>query len=193
MKGLSQSQRELNDIRTYCLTFCQTLTTLNHKFTINLSLGKDVTFNFCNKEPEHGTWKQNKKLTPCQERRRLKRRENFLQRKSNEATEKVTEKVTEEIAEAKKAGLEESCDEPTTEPLKAPVLECDQCDYIASGKASLSRHVTIRHKYIPQIDGQIDGDKTIDSASHEEVGKIQCKLCPPGLGISPEYSQHIYE
>ena len=56
-----------------CLAFCQGLVESNTKFSLNLSLGKDV-FNFNNKELNESSWKKKKK-SPSQLRREKRRKD----------------------------------------------------------------------------------------------------------------------
>ena len=65
-----------------CLAFCQTLASFKHKFTFNLSIGKD-TFNFDLKELSTSSYMVKKK-TPSQLRREARRREQFCKKRQSE-------------------------------------------------------------------------------------------------------------
>ena len=56
-----------------CLNFCNGLVKSNKQVSFNLSLGKDINFNFQYKEPANGSWTRKKK-SPSQMRREAKRK-----------------------------------------------------------------------------------------------------------------------
>ena len=92
----------------------------NTKFSLNLSLGKDI-FNFNNKELDESSWKKNKK-SPSQlwrEKRRKDERE-----KTKEDTEEVSEKSDSNTISFK----------------------CDYCDANFKSEKGLKIHVGKAHK-----------------------------------------------
>ena len=72
-----------------CLNFCHGLVKSNKQFSFRLSLGKEVSFNFENKELVNSSWNKKKK-SPSQLRRESKRR---IEREQAKVTETVTEEA----------------------------------------------------------------------------------------------------
>ena len=102
-----------------CLVFCQELVMSNHKFSFNISIGKD-NFNFDNKELVSSSWK--KKKSPSQVRREAKRRE----------TRKITQEATEKVS-AK--SLSDNLD-----------YKCPQCELSFKTEKGLNIHIGKAHK-----------------------------------------------
>ena len=73
-----------------CLNFCDGLVKSNRQFSFSLSFGKDISFNFQNKEPVKSSCYRKKK-SPSQVRREAKR-------KNDREQPKTTERVTENIS-----------------------------------------------------------------------------------------------
>ena len=111
-----------------CLALCQALAQSGHKFTLNISLGKDKLF-FCSKELA-SSWQVKKKAkSPSQLRREERRR---VKRQN-----KVAEEVTEETAVAE----EERNTGKVTEK-----GACDQCDFKTTTETALKQHKTKKHE-----------------------------------------------
>ena len=87
-----------------CLNFCNGLVKSNKQFSFKLSMGKEVSLNFENKEPVNSSWNKKKK-SPSQLRRENKRR---MERKQAEDTEIVTEEANihffNEVSEEEETG-----------------------------------------------------------------------------------------
>ena len=123
-----------------CLEFCKTLAMSNHKFSFHISIGND-RFNFSNKEQVQSSWQ--KKKSPSQVRREMRRKEDHQRQK---ATEKVTDnddkqsnlnKVTEKVTDANVTHT------------------CDQCEFESISDRGLRQHIRKKHQ-IAQVDGAFD-------------------------------------
>jgi hypothetical protein len=157
-----------------CLAFCHELSSSSHKFTFQFSMADGSTFKYCNKEPVYGSKKQNKKFSPCQERRQKKRREDFLQKKAAEkAVENAAEKVTDSEKTHKKKA-DKSVAENVTK------FSCDLCEYTCSRKSALNEHTSENHKTIPQLDGESGcTEATLCNQFHWSTpgGQCQAETC----------------
>ena len=121
-----------------CLAFCQALTQSDHKFTLNLSIGKDKLF-FSNKELTSSC--KMKKKSPSQLRREERRKRERQSKVAEEVTDASKEKVTEKVAETD-ATAEEA--DVSTAPA------CDQCEYKATSERGLSQHTRMKHRGLKQ-------------------------------------------
>ena len=113
-----------------CLDFCNGLVKSNKQFSFNLSLGKDIKFNFQHKEPANGSWIRKKK-SPGQLRREAKR-------KSERDKAKVAEIVTEN---AEALPSKEVSDAEETEQVK-----CKHCDQTFKSEKGLTIHIGKSHR-----------------------------------------------
>ena len=118
-----------------CLAFCQALVQSDHKFTLNLSIGKDKLF-FSNKELT-SSCQVKKKKSPSQlrreDRRKRKRQSKVAEEVTDTGKEKVTEKEAETSATAEKADMSNA-------------LACDQCEYKATTEKGLRQHTRMKHR-----------------------------------------------
>ena len=103
-----------------CLAFCQGLVNSNHHFTFSLKLGKDLNFEFQNKELVHSSCTRKKK-SPSQLRRENRRRES---RKSADVSPEVAVKSLPDV------------------------FKCDQCETSFDSEKWLNIHVGKIHKKI---------------------------------------------
>ena len=122
-----------------CLAFCQALTQSDHKFTLNLSIGKDKLF-FSNKELT-SSCQVKKKKSPSQLRREDRRKRERQSKVAEEVTDNGKEKVTEKEAET--SGAAEKVDVSI-----APA--CDQCEYKATTEKGLRQHTRMKHRALVQ-------------------------------------------
>ena len=116
-----------------CLAFCQALSSSNHKFTLNLSIGKD-NFNFCNKELAISSSACKKRKSPSQLRREQKRK---LERNAKQQFE-ATERVTDMPAKSKNYVVSES--------EEANIYDCSKCEMNFKTEKGLNIHVGKAHK-----------------------------------------------
>ena len=84
------STGDLSPMALKCMEFCQALTSQGAKFSFNLTTGTGFSFSLDTKESgkpafavaEQAKRKKKKKLSPSDLRRNLRRRQDFLKRKS---------------------------------------------------------------------------------------------------------------
>ena len=118
-----------------CLALCQALAQSGHKFTLNISLGKDKLF-FCTKELASSWQMKKKSKSPSQLRREERRR---VERQN---------KVAEEVAEDNNAVAEEERNTGKVTEKGA----CDQCDFKTTTEKGLKQHKTKKHDKRQQQD-----------------------------------------
>ena len=112
-----------------CIALCQALAQSGHKFTLNISLGKDKLF-FCTKELTSSWQMKKKSKSPSQLRREERRR---VERQN---------KVAEEVTEDNNAVAEKERNTGKVTEKGA----CDQCDFKTTTEKGLKQHKTKKHE-----------------------------------------------
>ena len=136
-----------------CLDFCQALTSQSKAFTFTLNLGTDFSFSLDTRGSSVAP-EVRKKLSPSAIRRNARRKEEFLNRKS----------------EALKKG-DSDCDVNTS--IKGKRFQCDQCKQFFKNNKGLTIHLGKMHMdIIPQSDGHIE-QITADAAVQTLYDKNQ--------------------
>ena len=133
---------------------------------------KDINFNFSSQDrdlpPKVVILK---KKSPSQKNRDFQRREMFLKNKLDPSSTKNPSEETNTVII-----------EPPEES-----LQCDECEYKATFKANLHKHIRNKHKIIPQIDGHIDEETNVNV---EEVVKVKdtgrAEILPAGSEPPPK-------
>ena len=155
------------------LEFYQALASQGQKFSFSLSIGSNFSFSLDNKEkytsldsrkvrtPLQGV---KKKLSPSQVRRNLKRKEEFLKRKSgNSKTDQLEQKKN--------------------------TLKCNQCDHTFKSDNDLQIHMDSLHEEIvlddniEQLDGQTDREET-ETKTKETQTEIFLNVDKEGVLLS---------
>ena len=185
-----------------CLAFCQGLAMSNKKFTFSLSIGKD-TLNFENKELVLSSCPQKKK-SPSQLRRELRRKKEQEFKKTPKTTEKEVEVLKTKDTDSETAGkvieTKKVSEKRTEYSLK---INCSQCDLKFKNEKGLNIHIGKAHKAgllptpeeecstsegdgfrksgasIPQVDGTSDQD--IDKKKEVETLTEEVKEPVPVL------------
>ena len=119
-----------------CLDFSQALTRQGKNFNFNLNLGSTFTFALDTRVKSSPPEMVRKKLSPYAIRRNARRKKDYLKRKYNPL-------------ETAEVDLETSGHD-------VDHFQCEQCNYRANYKVSLSKHIRKYYKIIPQIDGLED-------------------------------------
>ena len=151
-----------------CLDFCNGLVKSNKQFSFNLSLGKDINFNFQHKEPANGSWTRKKK-SPSQLRREAKRKS---ARDKAEVTEIVTENA-EALPPKKLSDAEE------TEHVKYK-----QCDQTFKSEKGLKIHIGKSHR----TETILPTPEKVRCSS--PMGELSMTLTPP-LGVRKEQNESV--
>ena len=157
-----------------CLEFCQALASKGQKFAFSLSIGSNYSFSMDTKEnstfldtrkvttPIEG---MKKKLSPSQVRRNMKRKEDFLKRKSENSKTVQSEQ-------------------------QKNIFMCNQCDKIFQSENDLKIHKENIHdeivlpENIEQLDGQNDIEHSEDD-SKETQTEIFLKVDKEGILVEP--------
>ena len=71
-----------SSLASQCMAFCQALASQNKAFTFSLTIGSSFTFSLDTKETLHSAANAVKRKSPSTQRRNLRRRADFLQKKS---------------------------------------------------------------------------------------------------------------
>ena len=123
---------------TKCLDICQALTNQGRSFNFTVNIESSFSFSLDTRANPILPDVVKKKLSPSALRRNLRRREEFLKRKSEAATKSDTH------LEAEKSSQVEN-------------FQCNQCDQCFRTENGLNIHIGKTHKdKIPQLDGFIE-------------------------------------
>ena len=140
-----------------CLEFCQALASQGQKFSFSLSIGSNFSFSLDTKEKftSLDTRKvttplqyMKKKLSPSQVRRNVKRKEEFLKRKSG-----------------------------NSKTLQSEQKKCNQCDNRFKSENDLQIHKENIHEEIklPENTEQLDGQTELEDSEISIEGKVNSK------------------
>ena len=130
---------ESSTLATKCLDLCQALSSQGKPFTFSMNVGSSFSFSLDTKVSSISCEVIKKKLGPSAMRRNMRRKEDFLKKKSESL-----KKRDDTHPEAK-----------TFSHVKS--FQCDQCEQTFMNEKGLKIHVGKTHKEnIPQLDGFID-------------------------------------
>ena len=125
-----------------CLDICQALTSKGNEFTFSLNIGSNFSFSLDTRFSSTSTEMVKKKPSPSVKRRNVRRKEEFIKRKS-EALKKIENNLEVETSS------------------QVETFQCDQCDHLFKTENRLKIHIGKTHKdLIPQLDRQTDNITT---------------------------------
>ena len=165
---------DVDKLATKLLELSKQLANSSKSFHLTLKTD-DINFSCSSKDRDLPlqTAKRIKKKSPSQKNRDHQRRKTFLEQKSDKSTSDKSKK-------------EESDDENASAASEAS-FECDQCDFEANCKVSLRKHIGMKHKLIPQLDGHTEDETTEqqpdppdsrEQSREQKNSKVQtCDIC----------------
>ena len=154
-------RKEDTTMASKCLEFCQTLVSQQQHFSFSLTVGSSFSFSLDNRKESINLETRKvtslkkqmprKKLSPSQVRRNLKRKQDFLKKKSehSERGSSALKVKTFECDHCENIFKSESDLENHMECAhKVVTFECDQCESIFKSESNLENHMDSAHKVI---------------------------------------------
>ena len=148
-----------------CLEFCQTLVSQQQHFSFSLTVGSSFSFSLDNRKESTNLETRKvtslkkqmprKKLSPSQVRRNLKRKQDFLKRKSEHS-------------------------ERESSALKVITFECDHCESVFKSESDMKNHVDSIHTkddLMRNIE-QLDGNSELQILEEGMLSFPLCPVCP---------------
>ena len=129
MTGVGETDSSL---ATQCLALCQSLTSQGMVFNFSLAIGSTFSFSLDTKSKEALPSKAKKKVSPSTRKRNMRRREEFLKKKSISS-------------EAEKS-------EPDKEASQNATFQCDQCENVFRNEKGLKIHKGKAHKTVSPVE-----------------------------------------
>jgi len=145
------------DLMSKCLEFCQSLESQGRSFKLSIKLG-NFSFSLDSKESTPMGSDNKKKLSPSQVKRNLRRKEEFLRRKSGSPEESSKEKT------------------PENEAVLEVSSKCDLCDRTFSTEHGLNIHKGKSHG-IKTLRSYAEASPLRKSPLKETSREEQCLCC----------------
>ena len=181
---MSAMRKEDTVMVNKCLEFCQTLVSQQQHLSFSLTVGSSFSFSLDNRKESTNLETRKvtslkkqmprKKLSPSQVRRNLKRKQDFLKRKSEHS-------------------------ERESSALKVITFECDHCESIFKSESDLENHMESAHKVVTfECDhcecifkSKPDLENHMDSA--HKVITFECDHCESVFKSESDMKNHLYK
>ena len=143
-----------SSLATQCLALCQSLTSQGMVFNFSLAIGSTFSFSLDTKSKETLPSKAKKKVSPSTLKRNMRRREEFLKKKSIPS-------------EAEKS-------EPDKEASQGATFQCDQCENVFRNEKGLKIHKGKAHKTVSPVEKvrMSSLDSSLEVSPIKESGRI---------------------
>ena len=144
-----------NDLATQCLALWQSLASQGMAFNFSLAIGSTFSFSLDTRSKEALPSKAKKKASPSTLKRNMRRREEFLKKKSIPS-------------------------EPDKEASQADTFQCDQCENVFRNEKGLKIHIGKAHKTVSPVEKKrsSSSDPSLMVSPIRENGRITtCHNC----------------
>ena len=149
-----------SSLATQCLALCQSLASQGMAFNFSLAIGSTFSFSLDTRSKEALPSKAKKKVSPSTQKRNMRRREEFLKKKSISS-------------EAEKS-------EPDKEASQNATFQCDQCENVFRNEKGLKIHIGKAHKTVSPVEKKrsSSSDPSLMVSPIRENGRIiTCHNC----------------